>query len=55
MQLIVLPAVVIVFLEALADHEPVAIRVDRDVASIEQFVDIGTQKNAVCDVVGMGV
>jgi len=55
MELVVFLAIVVVFFEALADHKPIAVRVDGDIAGIEQLVDIGTQEDAVGDVVGVRV
>lgn len=55
MELVVLLAVIVVFFKALADDKPVAVGVNGDVASIEQLVDVGTQKDTVGDVVGVRI
>ena len=55
MKLVVLLTIVIVLFETLTDHEPVAIRVDRDIAGIEQLVDVGPQEDTVGNVVRVRV
>lgn len=55
MKLVVHLAVVVVLLQALADHKAVAVGVDGDIAGIEQLVDVGAQQDAVGDVIGVGV
>jgi len=55
MKLVVLLTIVVVLFEALADDKPVAVGVNGDIAGVEQLVDVGTQEDAVGDVVGVRV